>query len=193
MPRPAGGRNRKAYLCNPRVIGCFPCKVGRPNPASPALPFGMPSELADFDPQPSPPTSPSLPPLTLTWLDRKALHIGFSADEPQLAALDQAVLQTARALAGPERAEARLAMTAKALAMARAKLLILESLLDARITAADDKGVQRLSRVVEGARRHFEALLAEHRHACEGGRRTPVRVTVGQADAVNVMAVVGGR
>lgn len=151
----------------------------------------MPTELADFDPQQWPPTSPSLPPLTLSWLDRRALHFGFSADEPQLVALDQAVLQTARALAGTERAEARLAMTAKALDVARAKLLILEALLDEPITAADEKGVRRLSRVVEGARRHFVALLAEHRHACD--RRQPVKITVGQADAVNVMAVGAGR
>lgn len=151
----------------------------------------MPSNLQENRPLDQP-TPPSAPPLTLTWLDRRALHIGFSAEEPQLAALDQLVLQTAQALAGPYRAEARLAMTAKALASARAKLLIVESLLDARITAADDRGVRRLSRVVDGARRHFVALLAKHRHACEGGRRTPVRISVGQADAVNVMAVTEG-
>lgn len=153
----------------------------------------MPSTLADFDPPRVAPPRSSPPPLALTWLDRRALHIGFSADEPQLAALDQVVLQKARSLAGPDRAQVRLDMTAKALAAARAKLLIVEAMLDERITAADDKGVRRLSRVVEGARRHFTALLAEHRHACEGGRRTPVRVSIGQPDAVNVMAVSGAR
>lgn len=174
-------------------IGCFPCKVVGPDLTAPALLFGMPAELADFDPQPSPPTSPSRPPLTLNWLDRRALHIGFSADEPQLADLDRLVLQSAQALIGPERAEVRLRMTAKALAMARAKLLVVEALLDARLAASDDKGVRQLAKVVDGARRHFVALLAEHRHACEGGRQMPVRVSIGQAEAVNVMAVAGGR
>jgi hypothetical protein len=151
----------------------------------------MPSELVEIEPLP--PSTPELPPLSLSWLERKALHLGAAADDPQLADLDELVLQSARALAGPQRAEVRLRMTAKALAAARAKLLVVEALLDARLAAGDAKGVRELSRVVDGARRYFVALLAEHRHACEGGRRTPVRISVGQTDAVNVMAVAGGR
>nr|MBK7070636.1 hypothetical protein [Deltaproteobacteria bacterium] len=131
--------------------------------------------------------------MSLSWLERQTLHIGLPPDDPHLADLDRLVLQTAQALVGPERAEVRLRMTAKALAMARAKLLVVEALLDARLAANDDRGVRQLARVVDGARRHFVALLAEHRHACEGGRRTPVKVTVGQVDAVNIMAVAGGR
>lgn len=84
-------------------------------------------------------------------------------------------------------------MTAKALSAARARLLVLETHLDVRYAAGDDRGIKQSLKVVEAARRHFVAMLAEHRHACGSGCRTPVKVTVGQAGAVNVVAVAGSR
>lgn len=130
-----------------------------------------------------------MPPLRLSILDIQTLHSGLIADHDQLADLDRIVLNTARMLAGSDRAMARMLMLSKALSIARAKCVLLESRLDARLLVRDEQGVRLILRVLEGARQHYLALLAEHRRACENGQRTPVKVTVGQADAVNVMAV----
>jgi hypothetical protein len=155
-----------------------------------ALRFGMPSEL-DRDPPQSAPDSPLLPPLKLSALDLQTLHGGLVADADQLAELDRLVLNTARLLAGPDRAETRVLMLAKAISITRAKCVLLESLLDARLAARDERDVLLVSKVLDGLRRHLVALLAEHRLAGEGGRRTPVKVSVGHVGAVNVMAVAG--
>lgn len=150
----------------------------------------MSSELHREPPQP-PPDPPTLPALKLTALDLQTLHGGLVADADQLAELDRLVLNTARMLAGPDRAETRVLMLAKAISITRAKCVLLESLLDARLAARDERDVLLISKVLDGLRRHLVALVAEHRLACEGGRRTPVRVSVGQVGAVNVMAVAG--
>lgn len=152
----------------------------------------MPSEHAEIDRSQRPLPPPPLPPMILSWLERKALRMGLPVDDQAVAPFDALVLNTAQALVGPEREEVRLRMTAKALAATRARLLVLEALLDARLAAGDAAGVRESSRLVEGVRRHLVALLAEHR-ACDAGRRTPVKVMVGQADAVNIMAVASGR
>lgn len=152
----------------------------------------MPAELHRDPPQPAP-EPPSLPTLRLSALDLQTLHGGLVADAEQLAELDRLVINTARLLAGPDRAEARVLMLAKAISITRVKCLSLESLLDARLAARDEQGVLLVSKVLEGLRRQLVALLAEHRLACEGGRRTPVRVSVGQVGAVNVMAVTGAQ
>lgn len=144
-----------------------------------------PSELAEIN---RPLTAA---PLAFDWLERKALRLGLPADSPALADFDQLALQTAQALVGADRAHSRLELTAKALAAARARLLVLETHLDQRYAAGNERGIRQSLKMVEAARRHFVALLAEHRHACEEGRRTPVKVSVGQANAVNVMAVAG--
>lgn len=142
-----------------------------------------PSELAEID-RPHDPD-----PLAFDWLERKALRFGLPADSPELAAFDELALQTAQALVGGDRVQVRVGLIAKALATARARLLVLETHLDQRYAAGNERGIRQSLRMVEAARRHFVALLAEHRHACEEGRRTPVKVSVARADAVNVMAV----
>lgn len=151
----------------------------------------MTSSELQRDPPQAPPDPPLLPPMRLTALDLQTLHGGLVADADQLAELDRLVLNTARMLAGPDRVETRVLMLAKAIAISRAKCVLLESLLDARLAARDERDVLLVSKVLDGLRRHLVALVAEHRLACEGGRRTPVRVSVGQVGAVNVMAVAG--
>lgn len=148
----------------------------------------MPSNLAENH---RPSSALELPPIKLTVLDLQTLHGGLVADADQRAELDRIVLNTARMLAGPDRVETRVLMLAKAIAITRAKCVLLESLLDARLAARDERDVLLVSKVLDGLRRHLIALVAEHRLACEGGRRTPVRVSVGQVGAVNVMAVAG--
>lgn len=150
----------------------------------------MPSELQREAPQPLP-DSPPPSSIEFDWLERKALRLGLPADNAAYADFDQLALQTAQALISADRVHARLELTAKALAAARARLLVLETHLDQRYAAGNERGIRQSLKMVEAARRHFVALLAEHRHACEGGRRTPVKVSVGQANAVNVMAVSG--
>ncbi len=152
----------------------------------------MPSNLAEIDP-PQPSTEPALAPLKLNWLERRAFHFDGAEDDPAMARGDTLVEVTARALAGTDREEVRLRMTAKALAVSRAKLLAFEMHLDQCYGRGKDAEIRRALKMVEAARRYFLALLAEHRHACEGGRRAPVKITVGQAGAVNVMAVGGER
>lgn len=152
------------------------------------LPSDMSSNLAENRRTSS---AAELPPLKLTALDLQTLHAGLVADADQLAELDRLVLNTAHYLAGPERTETRVRMLAKAIAIGRAKCVLLESLLDARLAAREERDVLLVSKVLDGARRHLVALLAEHRLACDGGRRTPVRVSVGQVGAVNVIAVAG--
>lgn len=150
----------------------------------------MPSELQREAPQLLL-DSPLPSSIEFDWLERKALRLGLPADNPAYADFDQLALQTAQALVGADRVHARLELTAKALAAARARLLVLETHLDQRYAAGNERGIRQSLKMVEAARRHFVALLAEHRHTCEEGRRTPVRVSVGQANAVNVMAVAG--
>ena len=146
----------------------------------------VPSKVAEID------RLPAVPPLAFDWLERKALRLGQPDDSPGLADFDQLALQTAQALVAGDRVQVRLELVAKALAAARARLLVLETHLDQRYAAGNERGIRQSLQMVEAARRHFVALLAEHRHACEDGRRMPVKVTVGQVGAVNVMAVAPG-
>lgn len=149
-----------------------------------------PSDLAEIDRSRA--SEPPSQPIAFDRLERMALRLGSSVDDPALADFDAHALVTAQRLAGEDRAQARFELLSKALAAARTRLLVLEAHLDQRYVAGNERAFRQSLRMVEAARRHFVALLAEHRHACQEGRRTPVKISVTNADAVNVMAIAAG-
>ena len=114
-------------------------------------------------------------------VDRLALE-GLS-DNTQAASLW--AVDSATALAGPDREAARLRLISRAVATERARQVVLEALLDQHLAARDFDAVGAINKVLSSTtKRTLCALLREHVAASNLGQRATVMV--GHADAVHV-------
>lgn len=122
----------------------------------------------------------------LTAIDKLALDaLVDPRDVPALTAIVEA---SATALAGPDRNEARLRLVSRAVASQRARMLVLEGLLDEHLAAGKMSTVAEIDKLLLSTTKRLSLLLAEHRAACSAGHRATV--VVGHADSISVE---GGR
>ncbi len=127
--------------------------------------------------------------LGLSSLDLLALDSFVNATPGAAVALRNQITEWANALYDrDDRDDARMRMLARAIALTRAKCLILESKRDECLKRRDAEDVTLLQRVLLGETRQLALLMAEHRLACTAGRRAAVNVAIGQVGAVNIAA-----
>ena len=132
--------------------------------------------------------SEPLPPtlrVRLSAIDKLALDgLVDERDAPTLIAWTEA---SAAALSGPDREDARLRLISRAVAIERARLLVLEALLDQKLTEQRRSwlAIREIRCLVADATRSLCALLREHAAACHV-RRHDVMVAVAHVDAINV-------
>lgn len=119
----------------------------------------------------------------LSSVDKLALD-GL-ADPRDVAALIGWAEDSATALAGSDRDAARLRLISRAVATERARLLVLEAMLDERLTACDWNAVREIRPVIATTSRVLCALLREHAAACHV-RRHDVVVAVAHVDSINL-------
>lgn len=132
----------------------------------------------DNAPQTEPPLHVKLSPL-----DRIALDgLTDPRDVPALIAWTES---SATALAGSDREGARLRLISRSLATERARLLVLEGMLDERLAAGDWDAVREIRPVIATASKTLCGLLREHAAACHVGRHG-ITVAVAHVDAINV-------
>lgn len=122
----------------------------------------------------------------LSPLDKLALDALI--DPRDVPAVTAMVEDSSTALSGSNRNEARIRLVARALASQRARMLILEGLLDERLAAGKMAAVAAIDKLLLSTTRRVAILLAEHRAACSAGHRATV--VVGHADSISVE---GGR
>jgi hypothetical protein len=123
--------------------------------------------------------------VALSSLDKLALDA--LADPRDLPAIVRWTEDSATALSGVDRNEARVRLISRLVASERSRLLILEALLDERLAARDAAAgtdVERIDRLLHSTTRRLAVLLDQHRSACNAGHRTTV--VVGHANAVHV-------
>jgi len=130
-------------------------------------------------------TATRSPRLGLSWLDELATTAFVSGETSQLVSL---VRDSAEALAGPDRNEARMRLLARSIAVTRAHESALEQLLGERLAARDERGTNLVNKVLTATTRRLAALLAEHRMACAVEPHRTM-VAVGHADRVTVKTV----
>jgi hypothetical protein len=118
----------------------------------------------------------------LSPLDKLALD-GL-VDPRDFSAIVSMVEDSATALSGFDRHEVRVRLVSRAVAAERARMLILQGMLDERLTARDLDGAAEVDRLLLSTTRRLAILLGEHRAACSAGHRPTV--VVGHADAVHV-------
>jgi len=119
----------------------------------------------------------------LSPLDKFA--IDGLADPRDVPALIGWVEDSATALAGHDRDAARLRLISRAVATERARLLVLEALLDQHLAAGSWIAVREIKAVVAETNRGLCALLREHAAACHV-RRHDVVVAVAHVDSINL-------
>jgi len=141
------------------------------------------SDLARAEEQPARARDHAVdPPIGLTSVDLLALD-GL-ADPRDVPAIVDAVKMSATALAGSDRNAARVRLVARAVASERARMLVLQGMLDERLLARDFDGVAAIDRLLTSTTKRLAILLGEHRAACSVGQRPTV--LVGHADAIHV-------
>lgn len=90
------------------------------------------------------------------------------------------------------RDEARMLLLVRAIAVSRAKCILLEATRDERLVARDEQAVRPLTTVRASETKRLTAFLAEHRLGCRTERRGSVTVAVSQMGTVNIAAGVMG-
>jgi len=91
--------------------------------------------------------------------------------------------EIATALIGPDRDGARLRLIARSIASERARLAILEAMLDEQVVAKEFGAARELNMLISSTTRRLCALLREHQASCVNGARAAI--VVGHADHVS--------
>ena len=126
----------------------------------------------------------SAPRIALTWLDQQAISGLVDGDAEPLLAV---VRDSASALAGPDRDQARVRLLARDLASMRARQSLVESGLDESVRVGNDKRALLLDKLLTSCVRRLAMLLAEHRLTCTAETR-PQIIAVQNAAQVVVQA-----
>lgn len=92
--------------------------------------------------------------------------------------------EIATALVGTDRDGARLRLIARSIASERARLTILEAMLDDQLVAKNFAVVRELNPLISSTTRRLCSLLREHQASCANGARATI--VVGHADQVHV-------
>jgi hypothetical protein len=138
---------------------------------------GTPVSLSAAEP-------PSVPPMSVTWIDKLAIENLVEGDADEIARLRAMHAETMNGLYA-EPAAARLRVLARTISVLRAKVMILEGLSDRMLAARDLAAVAALQKTLDATTRRMTMLLAEHRLATQGDQRRVSVAVVGQAQ-VNV-------
>lgn len=126
--------------------------------------------------EPSPP-----PRLGLPALDQLALTSFASGGKVELV---EHARDLAGALSSPDGDTTRRRTIARALAVTRSQMDLIDAAVGEAMGRRDFEAVKALTKLVDSMTRRFKALLEEHR--VELGRDRPVQVLVAHADSVTV-------
>ncbi len=110
--------------------------------------------------------------LALDWLHRNTASAFLAETSPELSAL---ATDSASALGlgtDRERADARIRLAARMVAVGRVQEQTLELALAAALDRRDDAGITMLNRVLDGVSKRTHRWLEEHRLSCSAGQRS---------------------
>lgn len=127
---------------------------------------------------------PPLPRVRLAQFEQQAIDGLVEGDATELHAW---LRDRATALSGPDRDQVRLRMLSRAVATASAKATLLETLMDERLRAGDERGALLVNRLLDSAVKRLDILVERHRLWDPSRSRTQV-VAVQNAGKVIVQA-----
>lgn len=114
--------------------------------------------------------------LGLSRFDRAPLKAFVGGDPDEVAEFIEDARLLAEALAGDQGDEARVRLTSRCVAAARAQQRILEALLGERLAERDEAGVELVSKVLDGATKRLGMFLKNLATEAALGRRPTVLI-----------------
>lgn len=164
------------------VLATYTCVV--PNSTVIGQALQLVPDAPDLAPVPARgPTSATA--LALDWLHRDTASAFLTETSPELSTLATDAASALGLGTDRERADARIRLAARMVAVGRVQEQTLELALAAALDRRDDAGIVMLNRVLDGVSKRTHRWLEEHRLSCSAGQRS-VAVAVNAVGNVTI-------